>query len=81
VPALDAQVLDAGAGGFRYAQPVERQQGEQRVLARRPELGGNKQRPEFVAVQPGGVRLIVQPGSADMSGRECSRRSSSTAYR
>jgi hypothetical protein len=50
VPALDAQVLDAGAGGFRHAQPVERQQGDQRVLARRTEPGGNKQRPEFIAV-------------------------------
>ena len=49
VPALDAQVLDACAGGFN-AQPVGRQQGDQRVLARRPEPGGNKQRPEFVAV-------------------------------
>jgi len=39
------------------------------VLARRPEPGGNKQRLGFVAVQPDGVRVIVQPGTADMGGR------------
>ena len=30
---------------------------------------GHQQRAEFVAAQPGGVRLIVQAGAADMSGR------------
>jgi hypothetical protein len=69
VPALDAQVLDVSAGGLGDPQPVERQQRDQRVLARRSEPSGNKQLPEFVAVQPGGVRLVVQTGSADMDGR------------
>ncbi|HEY1347627.1 MAG TPA: hypothetical protein VGF54_21775 [Streptosporangiaceae bacterium] len=32
VPALDTQGLDVGAGGFGHAQPVERQQRDQRVL-------------------------------------------------
>ena len=32
------------------------------------EPGGDQQRAEFVAVQAGDMRLIVQPGTADMSG-------------
>jgi hypothetical protein len=39
VPALDAQRLDVGAGGFRHAQPVEGQQRDQRVLGRWAEPG------------------------------------------
>jgi hypothetical protein len=70
VPPLDAQRLDVGAGGFRYAQPVEGQQRDQCVLGRLAETGGDQQRAEFVAVQPGGVRLVVQAGPADVSGRE-----------
>jgi hypothetical protein len=34
VPAFEVQVLDAGAGGFGHPEPVERQQGDQRVLGR-----------------------------------------------
>jgi hypothetical protein len=34
VPALQSQRFDAGAGGFRHSQPVQRQQGDQRVLGR-----------------------------------------------
>jgi hypothetical protein len=69
VPALDAQRLDVAAGGFRHAQPIEGQQRDERMLGGRAEPGGDQERPELVAVQPGGVRLIVQPGTADMSGR------------
>jgi hypothetical protein len=32
VPALDAQGLDAGAGGFGHAQPVEGQRRDKRTL-------------------------------------------------
>ena len=32
------------------------------------EPGGYQQRAELVAVQPGGMRLVVQAGTADMSG-------------
>src|SRR6266536_1982635 len=69
VPALDAQVLDVGAGGFGDLQPVERQQGNQCVLAGRAQPGGNQQGAQLVTVQPGGVRLIIQPGTADVRGR------------
>jgi hypothetical protein len=39
------------------------------VLGRRAEPDGDQQRAELVAVQPGGMRLVVQPGPADMGGR------------
>ncbi len=52
VPALDAQGLDAGAGGFGDTQPVERQQGDQRMLGGYAEPSGDQQRAELVAVQP-----------------------------
>ena len=69
VPAFEAQGLDVGAGRLGDAQPVEGQQGDQRVLGRLPEPGRDQQRAELVAVQAGGVRLVVQAGPADMGGR------------
>jgi hypothetical protein len=47
-------------------QPVEGQQGDQRVLRGRAQPGSDQQRPEFVAVQAGGMRLIVQAGPPDV---------------
>jgi hypothetical protein len=41
VAALQAQVLDVGAGGLRDPQPVQGEQRDQRVLTRRPEPGGH----------------------------------------
>ena len=79
VAAHDAQVLDVGACGFGDLQPVEGQQGDQCVLGGRAEPGGDQQRAEFVAVQPSGMGLIIQPRTADAGGREWSSRSSSTA--
>ena len=55
MPALQAQVLDVGAGGLRDPQPVQREQRDQRVLGRRAEPGGDQQRAELVAVQRDGV--------------------------
>ena len=55
VPALDAKGFYVRAGGFGDAQPVEGQQGDQRVLGGRPEPRGDQQRAEFVAVQAGGM--------------------------
>jgi hypothetical protein len=34
-----------------------------------PEPGSYQQRAELIAVQAGGVRLIIQPGPPDVSGR------------
>ncbi len=80
VPAFQAQGLDIGAGGLGDAEPVESKQGDQRVLAGRPEPGGDQQCAEFVAVQAGGVRLIVQPGRRTWAAGECSSSSSPAAY-
>jgi hypothetical protein len=68
VPALDAQSLDVGAGGLGHPQPVEGQQRDQGMLGRGAEPGRDEERAELVAVQPGGMGLIVQVGSADVCG-------------
>ena len=39
------------------------------MLGRISEPGSNQDRTELVAVQPGGMRLIIQPRAADMRGR------------
>jgi hypothetical protein len=69
VAAFQAQGLDVGAGGLGDAQAVEGEQGDQGMLAGRAEPGGDQQRAELVAVQAGGVRLIIQAGTADMGSR------------
>jgi hypothetical protein len=69
VPAFQAQVLDVGAGGLRDPQPVQREQGDQRVLCRRPKPGGDQQGAELVAVQGDGMRLIIHPRPPDMGCR------------
>jgi len=38
------------------------------MLAGRAQPGGNQQGTHLVAVQPGGARLVIQPGTADMRG-------------
>jgi len=68
VPALQAEVVDVGAGGLGNPQPVQREQGDQRMLGRRAEPGGDQQRAELVAVQRDRVGLVVHPGTADVRG-------------
>jgi hypothetical protein len=69
MPALQAQLLDVSAGGLRDPQPVQREQRDQRMLERRPEPGGHQQRSHLVAVQGGGVGLVIQAGPPDVGGR------------
>ena len=66
---LQAQLPDAGAGGLRHPQPVERGQRDQRVPGGRPQPGGGQERAQLVAACGGGVRPVVQPGPADARGR------------
>ena len=80
VAALEAQVLDVGAGSFRYPQPVQREQRDQRMHRWRPETSGDEERAELVAVQRSRVRLVIDPRTADVRGRQRSKSSSSTAY-
>ena len=56
-------------GGFGDPQPVQREQGDQRMLGRRADPGGAQQRAELVAVQRDSVRPVIHPRTADMRGR------------
>jgi len=69
VAAFGTQCLDVGAGSFRDAEPVEREQGDQSVLGGGAEPGGDQQGADLVAVQPGGVGLVVNPGPTNMGRR------------
>jgi hypothetical protein len=61
--------LDAGAGGLGDAQPVQRRQRDQRVLTGRAETAGEQQRTELITIQPGRMRLIIEPRPPDLSRR------------
>jgi hypothetical protein len=81
VPAFQAQVLDVSTAGFGDPQPVQREQGDQRMLQRRAESGGDQQRAELVAVQRDSMGFVVHLGTRrTCAAGECSRSSSSTAY-
>jgi hypothetical protein len=69
VPAFQAQLVDVGAGGLGDPQPVQREQGDQRMVERRTEPGGYQQGAQFVAVQRDGMRFIVDPRPPDVRGR------------
>jgi hypothetical protein len=51
VASFQAQVLDVRAGGLGHPQPVEGEQGDQRVPGGRPEPGGDQEGAELIAVQ------------------------------
>jgi hypothetical protein len=68
VAAFQIEVLDVGAGGLGDPQPVQREQRDQRMLCRRPEPGGYQWRAGLVAVERGGVRLVVHPRTTDVRG-------------
>ena len=69
VAPFEAERLDVGAERFGDPQPVDRQQGDERVLAGRGQPGSDEEGADLVAVQAGGVRLVVQAGPADMRRR------------
>jgi hypothetical protein len=64
VAAFEARVPDVRAGRLGHAQPVQGQQGDQRVLGGRAGPRGDQERAGLVAVQSGGVGLVVQAGTA-----------------
>ena len=68
MPAVQAQLLDVRAGGLADPQPVQREQRDQRMLAGRAQPGGDQDGAELVAVQGGGVGLVVHPRPPDMRG-------------
>ena len=51
--ALQTEGLDVGADRLRHAQPVQRQQRHQRMIAWRRQSGGDVDRTQLVAVQVG----------------------------
>lgn len=55
VAALETQVLDFSPCGLRHPQPVEAEQGDQRVLGSGVEADGNQEGADLVTVQGGGV--------------------------
>jgi hypothetical protein len=63
---LEAEAFDVCAGRFGDPQAVDAQQTDQRVVAVPCETGRDEQRADFVAVESGGVRFVVQAGPADM---------------
>jgi hypothetical protein len=66
VTASGAEGFDVGAGGLRHPQPVQREQGDQRVLGGGAEPDSDEQGSDFVAVQAGGSGFVVDPRSADV---------------
>jgi hypothetical protein len=69
VAALESQVLDVSADGLGDPQPVEGQHTDRRVIAGGGQSGGDQHGADLVAVQAGGVGLVVQPGSPHVRGR------------
>jgi hypothetical protein len=63
---LIVQVVDVGPQGLGDAQTVERQQGDERVIAGRAQPGLDQQSPQIVAVQPQSARFAVDLGAAQM---------------
>lgn len=68
VAALETERFDVGAERFGHAQPVDRQQADERMLACRRQSGGDEQRADLVAVEAGGVGLVVEPRPTDVDG-------------
>lgn len=64
--AFDAEGLDVGAESFGDSEPVDGQQRYERVLSGGCEPGGDEEGADLVAVQVGGVGLVVQAGPPDM---------------
>ena len=67
--AFGVEILDVGVERFGDAQPVHRQQRDQRVITRRAEAGLDEQGAELVAVQPECAGLVVDLGSAHVGRR------------
>src|ERR671910_2776391 len=69
MPPLQAEVLDVGADGFGDSQAVEGQQAEQCMVPGACQPGVDQNGAYLVAVQAGGVGLVVQAGSTYMRRR------------
>jgi hypothetical protein len=64
---FEAERLDVGTERFGDSQPVDSQQRDKRVLARRRQSRRDEQRTDVVAVQTGGVGLVVKARAPNMN--------------
>jgi hypothetical protein len=62
VAPLESEVLDVGPDGLGDTESVEGQHTDQRVISCIGQAGGDQHGADLVAVQAGGVGLVVQPG-------------------
>ncbi len=69
VTAFETELFDVRADRLGHAQPVQRDQRDQRVIAGASEAGGDQHGADLVAVQTGRVGLVVQAWSTDVNGR------------
>jgi hypothetical protein len=69
VPALEPEHFDVAANRFGDAQSVQREQADQGVIGGAGQSGGDEHGADFVAVQTGGVRLVVESRATDMDRR------------
>ncbi len=66
-------------GPIFLARP-ERRATRRTIRRRGADPGGDQDRADLVAVQPGGVGLVLQPRTTDVRRRQWPSSSSSTAY-
>ena len=64
VPSLQPEVFNVGVERLGDPQTVQCQQASQPVVSSAGQPGLDQEHAEFVAIQPGGVRFIVQLGAA-----------------
>jgi hypothetical protein len=69
VPAFEAERLDVSSERLGDPQTVDRQQRDERVVARGGEPGGDEQCADLVAVKSVRVRLVVETRSTNMHRR------------
>ena len=64
--AFEPESFDVGPDRFGDPQPVQREQADEGVVAGAAETGGDEHGADFVAVQAGGVGLVVEARPTDM---------------
>ena len=74
MPTFEPKPVDVSPGRLRHAEALEGEQRDQGVLGCRTEAGGDEERPDLVAVQTGGVGLVVD--AILRTGRDSRRRRS-----
>ena len=66
VPAFEAELFDVSTDRFGHAEPVQREQGDEGMIACAGQPGGDEHRADLVAVKTGRVGLVVEAWPADM---------------